>query len=168
MNTSFNEDEFNKLINTVATSWGSFGISAEEAGKAINNLTAKLNEFNKTASCDTYEIRGGKGNKKMAMLRPRAGVETESSNRKYDLEIFDENGDSRLKMPFDEDYVYIIPTAQEKPMKVVFENDKFIWKGEINANIVNNKNTNIPNKRIAKRRNSIIFSNLSFIRQIIF
>lgn len=132
MNTSFNEDEFNKLINTVATSWGSFGISAEEAGKAINNLTAKLNEFNKIASCDTYEIRGGKGNKKMAVLRPRAGVETESSNRKYDLEIFDENGDSRLKMPFDEDYVYIIPTAQEKPMKLVFENDEFIWKGEVN------------------------------------
>ena len=132
MNTSFNKDEFNKLINKVAASWGSFGISAEEAGKAINNLTAKLNEFNKTASCDTYEMRGGKGNKKMAMLRPRAGVETESSNRKYDLEIFDENGDSRLKMPFDEDYVYIIPTAQEKPMKVVFENDKFIWKGEVN------------------------------------
>lgn len=132
MNTSFNEDEFNKLINTVATSWGSFGISAEEAGKAINNLTAKLNEFNKIASCDTYEIRGGKGNKKMAVLRPRAGVETESSNRKYDLEIFDENGDSRLKMPFDEDYVYIIPTAQEKPMKLIFENDEFIWKGEVN------------------------------------
>ena len=132
MNTSFNEDEFNKLINTVATSWGSFGISTEEAGKAINNLTAKLNEFNKIASCDTYEMRGGKGNKKMAMLRPRAGVETESSNRKYELEIFDENGDSRLKMPFDEDYVYIIPTAQEKPMKLVFENDEFIWKGEVN------------------------------------
>ena len=132
MNTSFNEDEFNKLINEVATSWGSFGISAEEAGKAINNLTAKLNEFNKIASFDTYEMRGGKGNKKMAMLRPRAGVETESSNRKYDLEIFDENGDSRLKMPFDEDYVYIIPTAQEKPMKLVFENDEFIWKGEVN------------------------------------
>ena len=132
MNTSFNEDEFNKLINTVATSWGSFGISAEEAGKAINNLTAKLNEFNKIASCDTYEMRGGKGNKKMAVLRPRANVETESSNRKYDLEIFDENGDSRLKMPFDEDYVYIIPTAQEKPMKLIFENDEFIWKGEVN------------------------------------
>lgn len=132
MNTSFNEDEFNKLINTVATSWGSFGISAEEAGKAINNLTAKLNEFNKIASCDTYEMRGGKGNKKMAVLRPRAGAETENSNRKYDLEIFDENGDSRLKMPFDEDYVYIIPTAQEKPMKLVFENDEFIWKGEVN------------------------------------
>ena len=132
MNTSFNEDEFNKLINTVATSWGSFGISAEEAGKAINNLITKLNKFNEIASCDTYEIRGGKGNKKMAVLRPRAGVETESSNRKYDLEIFDENGDSRLKMPFDEDYVYIIPTAQEKPMKLVFENDEFIWKGEVN------------------------------------
>ena len=132
MNTSFNENEFNKLINEVATSWGNFGISAEEAGKAINNLTAKLNEFNKIASCDTYEMRGGKGNKKMAVLRPRAGVETESSNRKYDLEIFDENGDSRLKMPFDEDYVYIIPTAQEKPMKLVFENDEFIWKGEVN------------------------------------
>ena len=132
MNTSFNENEFNKLINEVATSWGSFGISAEEAGKAINNLTAKLNEFNKIASCDTYEMRGGKGNKKMAVLRPRAGVETESSNRKYDLEIFDENGNSRLKMPFDEDYVYIIPTAQEKPMKLVFENDEFIWKGEVN------------------------------------
>ena len=116
----------------MAASWGSFGISAEEAGKAINNLITKLNEFNKIASCDTYEIRGGKGNKKMAMLRPRAGVETESSNQKYDLEIFDENGDSRLKMPFDEDYVYIIPTAQEKPMKVVFENDEFIWKGEVN------------------------------------
>ena len=132
MNTSFNEDEFNKLINEVATSWGSFGISAEEAGKAINNLTAKLNEFNKIASFDTYEMRGGKGNKKMAVLQPRAGVGTESSNRKYDLEIFDENGDSRLKMPFDEDYVYIIPTAQEKPMKLVFENDEFIWKGEVN------------------------------------
>lgn len=132
MNTLFNEDEFNKLINKVATSWGSFGISAEEAGKAINNLMAKLNEFNKIASYDTYEVRGGKGNKKMAMLRPRADVETENSNRKYDLEIFDENGDSRLKMPFDEDYVYIIPTAQGKPMKVVFENDEFIWKGEVN------------------------------------
>lgn len=132
MNTSFNEDEFNKLINTVATSWDSFGISAEEAGKAINNLITKLNEFNKIASFDTYEMRGGKGNKKMAVLRPRANVETESSNRKYDLEIFDENGDSRLKMPFDEDYVYIIPTAQEKPMKLVFENDEFIWKGEVN------------------------------------
>ena len=132
MNTSFNEDEFNKLINTVATSWGSFGISAKEAGKAINNLITKLDEFNKIASFDTYEMRGGKGNKKMAMLRPRAGAETESSNRKYDLEIFDENGDSRLKMPFDEDYVYIIPTAQEKPMKLIFENDEFIWKGEVN------------------------------------
>lgn len=132
MNTSFNEDEFNKLINKVAASWGSFGISAEEAGKAINNLITKLNEFNKIASYDTYEMRGGKGNKKMAMLQPRAGVETESSNRKYDLEIFDENGDSRLKMPFDEDYVYIIPTAQEKLMKLVFENDEFIWKGEVN------------------------------------
>ena len=132
MNTLFNENEFNKLINEVATSWGSFGISAEEAGKAINNLTAKLNEFNKIASFDTYEMRGGKGNKKMAVLRPRAGAETESSNRKYDLEIFDENGDSRLKMPFDEDYVYIIPTAQEKPMKLIFENDEFIWKGEVN------------------------------------
>ena len=132
MNTSFNEDEFNKLINKVATSWGNFGISAEEAGKAINNLTTKLNEFNKIASCDTYEMRGGKGNKKMAVLRPRAGAETENSNRKYDLEIFDENGDSRLKMPFDEDYVYIIPTAQEKPMKLIFENDEFIWKGEVN------------------------------------
>lgn len=132
MNTSFNEDEFNKLINKMAASWGSFGISAEEAGKAINDLIAKLDEFNKIAPCDAYEIRGGRDNKKMAMLRPRAGVETESSNRKYDLEIFDENGDSRLKMPFDEDYVYIIPTAQEKPMKLVFENDEFIWKGEVN------------------------------------
>lgn len=132
MNTSFNEDEFNKLINKMAASWGSFGISAEEAGKAINDLTTKLDEFNKIAPCDAYEIRGGRSNKKMAMLRPRAGVETESSNRKYDLEIFDENGDSKLKMPFDEDYVYIIPTAQEKPMKVVFENDEFIWKGEVN------------------------------------
>ena len=137
MNTSFNENEFNKLINEVATSWGSFGISAEEAGKAINNLTTKLNEFNKIASCDTYEIRGGKGNKKMAVLRPRAGAETENSNRKYDLEIFDENGDSRLKMPFDEDYVYIIPTAQEKPMKLIFENDEFIWKGEVNPIDIN-------------------------------
>ena len=101
MNTSFNEDEFNKLINKIATSWGSFGISAEEAGKAINNLIAKLDEFNKIAPCNTYEIRGGKGNKKMAMLRPRTDANAESSNRKYDLEIFDENGDSRLKMPFD-------------------------------------------------------------------
>lgn len=132
MNTSFNEDEFNKLINKVAASWGSFGISAEEAGKAINNLTAKLDEFNKIALYDAYEIRGGRGNKKMAMLRPRASVETERSNQKYDLEIFDENGDSSLKMPFDGDHVYIIPTAQEKPMKLVFENDEFIWKGEVN------------------------------------
>lgn len=132
MNTSFNEDEFNKLIDKLATYWGSFGISAEEAGNAINDLTAKLDELNRIIPCDAYEIRGGKGNQKMAMLRPRAGVETESSNQKYDLEIFDENGDSRLKMPFDEDYVYIIPTAQEKPMKVVFENDEFIWKGEVN------------------------------------
>lgn len=132
MNTSFNKDEFNKLINKVATSWSSFGISIEEARNAINNLTARLDEFNKIGSCDAYEMRGGKGNKKMAMLRPRTDANTESSNRKYDLEIFDENGDSRLKMPFDEDYVYIIPTAQEKPMKVVFENDEFIWKGEVN------------------------------------
>lgn len=132
MNTSFNEDEFNKLINKIVTSWGSFGISAEEAGKAINNLTAKLNEFNKIAPCNTYEIRGGKGNKKMAMLRPRTDANAEDPNQKYDLEIFDENGDSRLKMPFDKDYVYIIPTAQEKPMKVVFENDEFIQKGEVN------------------------------------
>lgn len=132
MNTLLNEDEFNKLINKMAASWSNFGISAEEAGKAINNLTAKLNEFNKIVPCDAYEIRGGKGNKKMAMLRPRASVETESSNQKYDLEIFDENGDSSLKMPFDEDHIYIIPTAQEKPMKLVFENDEFIWKGEVN------------------------------------
>ena len=128
MNTSFNEDEFNKLINKMAASWGSFGISAEEAGKAINNLTTKLDEFNKIGPCDAYEIRGGRGNKKMAMVRPRASVETESSNQKYNLEIFDENGDSSLKMPFDEDHVYIIPTAQEKPMKLVFENDEFIIK----------------------------------------
>lgn len=132
MNTSFNEDEFYKLVDKLAIYWGSFGISAEEAGKAINDLIAKLDEFNKIAPCDAYEIRGGRGNKKMAMLRPRASVETESSNQKYDLEIFDENGDSRLKMPFDEDYVYIIPTAQEKSMKLVFENDEFIWKGEVN------------------------------------
>lgn len=132
MNTLFNEDEFNKLINKVAASWGSLGISAEEVGNAINNLITKLDEFNKIGFCDAYEIRGGKGNKKMAMLRPRASVETENSKQKYDLEIFDENGDSRLKMPFDEDYVYIIPTAQEKPLKVVFENDEFIWKGEVN------------------------------------
>lgn len=132
MNTSFNEDEFNKLINKMAASWGSFGISAEEAGKAINNLTAKLDEFNKIGPCDAYEIRGGRGNKKMTMLRPRASVETESSNQKYDLEIFEENGDSSLKMPFDGDHVYIIPTAQENPMKLVFENDEFIWKGEVN------------------------------------
>ena len=132
MNTSFNEDEFNKFINKIATSWGSFGISAEEAGKAINNLTAKLNEFNKIAPCNTYEIRGGKGNKKMAMLRPRTDANAEDPNQKYDLEIFDENGNSRLKMPFDEDYVYIIPTAQEKPIKVVFENNEFIQKGEVN------------------------------------
>lgn len=132
MNTSFNEDEFNKLINKMAASWGSFGISAEEAGKAINNLTTKLDEFNKIGPCDAYEIRGGRGNKKMAMLWPRASVETESSNQKYDLEIFDENGDSSLKMPFNGDHVYIIPTAQEKPMKLVFENDEFIWKGEVN------------------------------------
>ena len=132
MNTSFNEDKFNKFIDKLATYWGSFGISAEEASKAINELSAKLDEFNRMVPCDAYEIRGGKGNKKMAMLRPRASVETENSNRKYDLEIFDENGDSRLKIPFDEDQVYIIPTAQEKPMKLVFENDEFIWKGEVN------------------------------------
>ena len=131
MNTSFNEDEFNKLINKIATSWGSFGISAEEAGKAINNLIAKLDEFNKIAPCNTYEIRGGKGNKKMAILRARTDANAESSNQKYDLEIFDENGDSRLKMPFNEDYVYIIPTAQEKPMKIVFENDEFIYRAEV-------------------------------------
>lgn len=132
MNTLFNEDEFNKLINELATYWGSFGISAKEAGNAINDLTTKLNELNKIVPCDAYEIRSGKGNKKMTMLRPRSNAETENSNQKYDLEIFDENGDSRLKMPFNEDYVYIIPTAQEKPMKVVFENDEFIWKGEVN------------------------------------
>ena len=135
--TSFNEDEFNKLINKIATSWGSFGISAEESGKAINNLIAKLDEFNKIAPCNTYEIRGGKGNKKMAMLRPRSDANSEDSNQKYDLEIFDENGDSRLKMPFNEDYVYIIPTAQEKPMKIVFENDEFIQKGEVNPIDIN-------------------------------
>lgn len=132
MNTSFNEDKFNKLINKVATSWASFGISTEEARNAINNLTANLNEFNKIAPCDAYEIRGGKGNKKMACIRPRSDANFEDSNQKYDLEIFDENGDSRLKMPFDEDYIYIIPTAQEKPMKVIFENDEFIQKGEVN------------------------------------
>lgn len=136
MSTSFNENEFNKFIDKLATYWGSFGISAEEAGKAINELSAKLNKFNKTP-CDAYEIRGGKGNKKMAMLRPRASVETENSNQKYDLEIFDENGDSKLEMPFDEDCVYIIPTAQEKPMKIVFENDEFIWKGEVNPLDIN-------------------------------
>ena len=78
MNTSFNEDEFNKLINKVATSWGSFGISVEEARNAINNLTARLDEFNKIGSCDAYEIRGGRGNKKMAVLRPRTDANAES------------------------------------------------------------------------------------------
>ena len=126
MNTLFNEDEFNELVKEIA-SWSSFGISAEEAARAIEELSAKLTELNKTTSYDIYEIRGGKGNKKMAQLQP--STETEGSNQKYDLEIFDENGNSRLKMPFTEDYVYIIPTAQEKPMKVVFENDEFIWKG---------------------------------------
>lgn len=130
-NTLLNEDEFNELVKEIV-SWGSFGISAEEATRAINELSAKLTELSKTTSCDIYEIRGGKGNRKMAWLRPSTDVETESSNQKYDLEIFDENGNTRLKMPFDEDYVYIIPTAQEKPMKVVFENDEFIWKGEVN------------------------------------
>lgn len=126
MNTLFNEDEFNKFINKVAASWGNFGILARETEKAINDLITKLNEFNKIIPCGAYEIRGGKGNKKMAVFRPRTSVETANSKQKYDLEIFDENGDSRLKMPFDEDYVYIIPTAQEKPIKVVFENDEFI------------------------------------------
>lgn len=130
-NTLFNEDEFNELVKEIA-SWGSFGISAEEATRAIKELSAKLTELNKTTSCDIYEIRGGKGNKKMAQLRPSTDAETEGSNQKYDLEIFDENSDTRFKMPFTEDYVYIIPTAQEKPMKVVFENDKFIQKGEVN------------------------------------
>lgn len=130
-NTLFNEDEFNELVKEIA-SWGSFGISAEEATRVIKELSAKLTELNKTTSCDIYEIRGGKGNKKMAYLQPSTDAETEGSNQKYDLEIFDENGNSRLKMPFTEDYVYIIPTAQEKPMKVVFENDEFIWKGEVN------------------------------------
>ena len=60
------------------------------------------------------------------MFRPRTDADTEDPNQKYDLEIFDENGDSSLKMPFDEDHIYIIPTAQEKPMKLVFENDEFI------------------------------------------
>ena len=137
INTSFNEDEFNKLINKVATSWGSFGISTEEAGKAINNLIARLNKFNKIGPCDTYEMRGGRGNKKMAMFRPRTDADTEDPNQKYDLEIFDENGDSSLKMPFDEDHIYIIPTAQEKPMKLVFENDEFIQKGEVNPIDIN-------------------------------
>ena len=132
INTLFNEDEFNKFIDKLATYWRSFGISAEEAGKAINELSAKLNELNRIVPCDAYDIRGGKGNKKMAMLQSRSNAETENSNQKYDLEIFDENGDSRLKIPFDEDQVYIIPTAQEKPMKLVFENDEFIWKGEVN------------------------------------
>lgn len=131
MNTLFNEDEFNELVKEIA-SWSSFGISAEEAARAIEELSAKLTELNKTTSYDIYEIRGGKGNKKMAQLQPSTDAETEGSNQKYDLEIFDENGNSRLKMPFTEDYVYIIPTAQEKPMKVVFENDEFIWKGEVN------------------------------------
>lgn len=64
MNTSFNEDEFNNLINKMAASWGSFGISAEEAGKAINDLIAKFDEFNKIAPCDAYEIRAVGATKK--------------------------------------------------------------------------------------------------------
>ena len=70
--------------------------------------------------------------KKMAMFQPRSSAQIENSNRKYDLEIFDANDESRSKTSFDEDCVYIIPTAQENQMKVVFENDEFIWKGEVN------------------------------------
>lgn len=83
MNTSFNEDEFNKLINKMAASWGSFGISAEEAGKAINDLTTKLDEFNKIAPCDAYEIRGGRGNKKNGY----APAKSRRGNRKLKSKI---------------------------------------------------------------------------------
>ena len=118
-------------INAITKAFKENGISYTQATFCFTDLINSLDNFF-TNGGDSYEIRGGKGNKKMAMIQPRTDANAESSNRKYDLEIFDENGDSRLKMPFDEDYVYIIPTAQEKPMKVVFENDEFIWKGEVN------------------------------------
>lgn len=121
MTTLLNENEFNNLVDKIINNWTNLGISAEEAGKAFNNLITKFNDINNTNSCDAYELRGGKGNKKMAMLRPRSSAHPEDSNQKYDLEIFDANDESRLNMLFDEDYVYIIPTVQQKPMKVVFD-----------------------------------------------
>ena len=98
-------------INAITKAFKENGISYTQATSCFTDLINSLNNFF-TNGGDSYEIRGGKGNKKMACIRPRSDANSEDSNQKYDLEIFDENGDSRLKMPFNEDYVYITPIAQ--------------------------------------------------------
>ena len=107
-------------INAMTKAFKEIGISYTQATSCFTDLINSLDNFFANGG-DSYEIRGGKGNKKMACIRPRSSANFENQNQKYDLEIFDANGESQFILPLNEDYEdfdYIIPTATEKPLKI--------------------------------------------------
>lgn len=107
-------------INAMMKAFKEIGISYTQATSCFTDLINSLDNFF-TNGGGSYEIRGGKGNKKMACIRPRSDANSETPNQKYDLEIFDANGESQFILPLNEDYEdfdYIIPTATEKPLKI--------------------------------------------------
>ncbi len=121
MNTSLNKN----LINTISE-FAQIGYTADQVSNAFIDLCNTVNTyFQEEENSFMGEIRGGKGNKKMGLVQPSTSTEIENPKLKDDLEIFNANFNN-------DEYIYIIPTAQEKPMKLVFENDEFIWKGEVN------------------------------------
>ena len=125
MNTSLNKN----LINTISE-FAQIGYTADQVSNAFIDLCNTVNAYLQEENSSMGEIRGGKGNKKMGLVQPSTSTEIENPKLKDDLEIFNANFN-------DDECIYIIPTAQEKPMKLVFKNDEFIWKGEVNPLDIN-------------------------------
>ena len=86
---------------------------------SFNDLIQSLDNFFSNGG-DNFEIRGGKGNQKIACVRPRSSADSENPNQKYDLEILDANGESQFILPLTADFDYIIPTVMNKPLKARF------------------------------------------------
>lgn len=120
MNTSLNKN----LINTISE-FAQIGYTADQVNNAFIDLCNTVNAYLQKENSSMGEIRGGKGNKKIGLVQPSTSTEIENPKLKDDLEIFNANFN-------DDECIYIIPIAQEKPMKLVFENDEFIWEGEVN------------------------------------
>ena len=99
LTTTSSTDTFNNLTKA----FRELGITYTQATSCFTNLINSLDNFFANGE-DSYEIRGGKGNKKMACIRPRSDANAEDPNQKYDLEIFDANGESRFILPLNENY----------------------------------------------------------------